>query len=447
MKRPLIIALLLQCFFWTSQAQTKLEKERLVHDTETVTISFDINSTKGVPLRYKEVIMPYIYSGNDTLWFETIEVYGRGRYMRQMQEEYQKGNKLWNLSKSRVLAGGIAHYEASVPVKPWMKSATLGIYRHLVGCLCDMKYEDLILKEGLSLYQEPQKQETPEEPEVRVPRYLLADVQPSWDFGEEDLLVKFNVDEDRLDPYLFENYRTFRQILSAVDKIYSNSRYRLAHIDIAGYASPDGITQKNIALAQRRADALIDYIIASRPQYNLTRKDFHIHNGEVNWEGLRQYLDHSNIEEKDWIKVVIGSNMPDERKKSILMSIDGGRLWRKLLDEVFPHLRSARFLGVYYGSTNNDNAANEINQANDMIRNGDYVDAYNHLLHLQDDIRAYNTIGVSLMMQGMYDEAMEWFEMAVENGFPMAAKNINSINSQRESAQKEMMLEYLKQYE
>ena len=129
------------------------------------------------------------------------------------------------------------------------------------------------------------------------------------------------------------------------------------------------------------------------------------------------------------------------------MSIDGGRLWRKLLDEVFPHLRSARFLGVYYGSTNNDNAANEINQANDMIRNGDYVDAYNHLLHLQDDIRAYNTIGVSLMMQGMYDEAMEWFEMAVENGFPMAAKNINSINSQRESAQKEMMLEYLKQYE
>ena len=432
-------------------AQTRVFDEKIFSDKDSVTVSFKVDSHKGLPSRLKEIIIPYIYNGKDTLWFDALEVYGKGRFMRERQEKYYEGDSDWELSGHQVLAKDIYAYESKVPVRRWMKTAGLGLKRHLAGCNCDREFSDAVLLTSAELYSEPEIPVLEDLPVVAEPPVVaevpIAKPVIKMDFGRDEMEIVFKVSKFEIDSTVLDNEVTFEKILASVDKIYSDSLYRVDRIEVAGYASPEGDRDFNSHLAERRALALIDYIIASRPQYNLTRKDFHIHNGEVNWEGLRQYLDHSNIEEKDWIKVVIGSNMPDERKKSILMSIDGGRLWRKLLDEVFPHLRSARFLGVYYGSTNNDNAANEINQANDMIRNGDYVDAYNHLLHLQDDIRAYNTIGVSLMMQGMYDEAMEWFEMAVENGFPMAAKNINSINSQRESAQKEMMVEYLKQYE
>ena len=442
MKRLFAYILLAHIFVCTTQAQTKIEGESLFHDEKTVTVTFDINSTDGVPTRYKEVIMPYIYNGKDTLWFASMEVYGKSRYLRERQEEHLKGNKTWELGANGVLAGDVYHYENTLPMKRWMSAATLGIKRYMTGCQCEKEHEDITLLQDKELFHEPQM------PARRLPEYSLTDVEKSWNFGNVDLLIKFTHNKVIIDPNIFENAVVFQQILTAVDKIFADDQYRLDHIDVLGYASPEGHLRRNTYLGQTRAEALIDYIISSRPQYNLTHDDFRIYNCKENWDGLRDYLKMHEIDQKDDVISIIDSNITDEAKKTRLKALNGGKVWKELLDEIFPHLRSARFLGVFYDSTDS-HATDAIQAANDMIRKGEYAEAYNHLTPYNGDFRAYNSIGVALMMQGEFEEALPWFEKALENGSESAASNIKAIESELsyEDEQKRLIEEYLKKYE
>ena len=443
MKRLFIFTILIHLFAWTSLAQTKLEGERLSYDENTVTAAFEVNAKKGVPSLYKEVILPYIYNGKDTLWFDSFEIYGKGRYKRQMQEESLKGNSKWDLSEKKVLAGKVYHYKASVPLKRWMTSATLGVKRYMTGCQCSKGHEELSLLHQEDIFQEPKM------PARTLPEYSIADVQPSWDFGNVDLLVKFTVNDTEMDPDIFENARTFGLILNAVDKIYSDERYSLQRIEVSGYASPEGYIGNNGELARDRANALVNYIISSRPQYKLSRKSFRICNGYENWDGLRLALANYDIAEKDVVMEIIQSNHSYKEKKIRLKALNNGAVWRQLIDEIFPHLRNARFLGVYFDSAEDDNAINEINAANELIRKGESAQAYEKLMPFNADFRAYNSIGVSLMMQGQFEEALEWFEKAVENGSEPAKQNIEAIKAklEYEAKQRRIIEEYLKKYE
>ena len=64
-------------------------------------------------------------------------------------------------------------------------------------------------------------------------------------------------------------------------------------------------------------------------------------------------------------------------------------------------------------------------------------------------MRAYNTIGVALMLQGEFENAMPWFEKAIQGECPQAQYNIDAINTEYEyeAAQKKALEEYLKKYE
>ncbi len=109
--------------------------------------------------------------------------------------------------------------------------------------------------------------------------------------------------------------------------------------------------------------------------------------------------------------------------------LDEVKLSQKMLKEIYPHLRSARYLSVYYDSTN-DNAVEVINGANALINEGRYAEAYDMVMSVKTDMRAYNTIGVALMGQGYMEEALEWFRKAVDNNCPSAQQNIDAINAE-----------------
>ncbi len=444
MKKILTAAMILFGASLMTDAQTVITNESMTHDGTVVTVSFDVDTdVKGLPSNRKEVLLPYIYNGKDTLWLDVMEVYGKGRYKRERQVNHINGDKDWELGDNQMLKGGIYHYTAQVPLKRWMKSANLTIRRQLVGCACEKELEDQNISEGVALFEEPAL------PARRIPEYVLADAKREWDFGQDELGITFKVSKIEIDSTVFDNEVTFGKILAAVDKIFSNPHYKLDKIEVAGYASPEGRPSFNSWLGKNRAKALISYIIEHRPQYGLTMDDFNIRNGEENWLGLRKALLESDIEEKDRVLAIIDNKeIPDELKKDKIKWIDHGRTWKKMLDEIYPHLRCARYLAVYYDSTD-DHAVETINEANELIRAGKYAEAYDHVQPAAEDMRAYNTIGVALMMQGEFEKAMPWFEKALEGNCPSAQKNIDAINAEYEyeSQQKAALEEYLKKYE
>lgn len=51
-------------------------------------------------------------------------------------------------------------------------------------------------------------------------------------------------------------------------------------------------------------------------------------------------------------------------------------------------------------------------------------------MQVASDMRAHNTIGVALMGQGNFDEAIVWFKKALEGNCPSAQKNIDAIKAE-----------------
>lgn len=441
MKRIITAIAIFFCFCTLVGAQTDITRETLVAEGDSVKVSFSVDSERGVPKRRKEVIMPYIYNGRDTLFFDVLEVYGKGRFKRERQEKHIAGDRDWELGDNQILRGSIYEYTSSVPLKRWMKSATLGIRRQLVGCACE---KDLLDEDVLndSVFQEPPF------PPRRIPEYALCDASREWDLGHDELEIIFKVSRIEIDSSVFNNEVTFGKILDAVDRIFSEPHMKLDMIEVAGYASPEGSLRFNRWLGENRAKALVDYILTNRPQYGLTESNFFIRNGEENWEGLRRHLLQSTVEERDQVVAIIDSNLSDEKKKAAIKSLDGGKVWKKMLDRIYPHLRCARYKAIYYDSTN-DKALELLTKANSLITEGDYVQAYGLLMQVSDDMRAYNSIGVALMMQLKFEEAMPWLQKALEHGCLTAQKNIDAINAAyaSEEQQRKDIEEYLKKYE
>jgi tetratricopeptide (TPR) repeat protein len=425
------------------QAQTAVSNENLTHDGTMVTVSFDVDTENtDLPSNRKEVIMPYIYNGKDTLWMDVAEVYGKGRYKRERQINHIEGEKDWELGENQVMKGQKFSYTSQVPLKRWMKSANLGIRRQIVGCACEEDLQDETIAQGVALFQEPQM------PARRIPDYTLADAKKFWDFGQDELEIKFKESKIEIDSSVFDNELTFGKILAAVDKIHSDPNYRIDKIEVAGYASPEGKPGFNNWLGYNRALALINYIIEHRPEYNLTLDNFRIVNGDENWEGLKWALKDYDFEHKERVLQIINDeSVPSELKKSKIKWIDHGKTWKFMLHEIFPHLRCARYLAIYYDSAD-DKAVDTINQSNALIREGRYQEALENLSTVSEDARAFNPIGVALMMQGKFEEAMPWFEEALEYDHPEAQANIDAINAEYEyeNDQRAAIEEYLKKF-
>lgn len=398
----------------TANAQALITNETMTRKKSTVTISFDVNTeAKSLSKKMKEVIVPYVYNGTDTLWLESMEVYGKGRYNRERQTNHINGNKEWSLGERQVMRGENYTYTDTIEVASWMAPANLGIRRYTVGCgNCGDNHSD---------------ERVAEETLFVIPQHYKAAATRRWDFGQDELEVIFKVAKVEIDSTVFDNEVTFGKILAAVDKIHSNPNYRIEKIQVSGYASPEGGAGFNTWLGENRATALIDYIIAHRPDHGLTRETFEIVNGEENWSGLRKVLEASDMARKDEVIAIINNdNLKGETKKYKIKSMDGGHIWQKMLKEIYPHLRSARYLSVYYDSTG-DNAVEIINGANRLIDEGRYAEAYEQAMTVSSDMRAYNTIGVALMGMGQFGEAIQWFEKAVQHNCPSAQQNIDAI--------------------
>ena len=414
MKRVFTAILAVVTFAQAANAQSEIKNERLAREKSTISISFDIDSQKSsVSNMLKEVITPYLSSNADTLWLSPVEIFGKGRFKRERQEKHIDGDKNWVLGEGQVMRGSTYNYTYKGSVEPWMKRATLSINRSIVGCSkCDVISRNEAVAEA-NLFV--------------IPPFVLDELPRRWDFAQEELAVKFKVSKVDIDHSIFDNEVTFSNILSVVDKIHSNPHYKIDKIQVSGFASPEGTTKFNAWLGENRAKALIDYIIAQRPNYGLTYENFEVVNGEENWSELREVLVASNMSKKsDVLAIIDNAELSREAKKLRIKAIDGGRTWNKILTDIYPHLRSARYLALYYDSTKDD-TFEVINKANAMLNDGKPAEAYELAMTVADDERTFNTIGSALMSQGKFKEAIVWFEKAVKNNNPSAQKNIDAI--------------------
>lgn len=130
-----------------------------------------------------------------------------------------------------------------------------------------------------------------------------------------------------------------------LDEIRHDPVYRLTYIWIGGSASPEGPTDWNLRLGQRRADALTRLI---GDQTGLSAEWFRTDNLGEDWTSFERMLaSDRHIPKRDEVLEILRSTPDNEARKRKIRDLDGGQTWQQIIRELFPPLRNARMVIVY----------------------------------------------------------------------------------------------------
>ena len=403
-------------------AQIDVKNSSLKKTKREVEVRFDFKTTKAdLKSRYRMTLIPYLLHGTDTAWLSPVTVYGPIKYKRERQERFLVDRTRWTLEEGEMLRGDSMTYRVVIPYERWMRVASLQMDRKVDGCGCDCYdgSQEIVGETPIYIAPVPVVTETKDVPG----KYEVKEAAKRWTFKEKEMKVIFQVGRTELQPDRYGNQKVLDEIMAGVEKLRGMEKYQFSGVEINGFASPEGGLELNTRLGQKRAERLQEYIQSQMP--DLTSDDFILINGVENWDGLRRLVEASDMEYKEEVLRVLDIPLEQGRKRE-LMNLEGGKPYRYMLKTFYPELRNACYISLIYDELTG-RGADAINAAVKLINEQKYDEALKMLKAWENDDRAYNAIGVCLMMQEREEEAIIWFEKAIKAGHAEAAKNLEQI--------------------
>ncbi|MDR2919849.1 MAG: DUF3868 domain-containing protein [Tannerella sp.] len=225
-------------------------------------------------------------------------------------------------------------YTQEMMYEPWMENARLEIRSDLCDCggyVQQLKTEPILNRIIPA-----------EEPIVNVEMqvaYIYPEVEEIKNRSEnKDVFLDFPVNQMVILPDFGNNPRELRTIEEIIRELQNDRNLTVSHIQITGYASPEGSVTRNITLAQGRAEALSNYLSAKAGVFN---GRYMVNNGGEDWAGLAHLLELSKTQNyKDEMLNIINNSYNPEERKQRLKALSGGYLWNNdLMKYFFPQLR------------------------------------------------------------------------------------------------------------
>lgn len=179
---------------------------------------------------------------------------------------------------------------------------------------------------------------------------------------KDSLQVYFKVNQGKFDPLLGDNRALMDSFIKRIRVAVENDD--LDHIEVFGYASPDGPTYINNRLARERCAAVVDYI---RQHSDLNPSLISSIPDGIAWGELRSLVENdANIpyqkEVLDILDNSYGPKGPDGKptydlRKKHLMALADGIPYKWMLKNIFPKLRYAVAVSIVLKSEVRPNTA------------------------------------------------------------------------------------------
>lgn len=124
---------------------------------------------------------------------------------------------------------------------------------------------------------------------------------------------------------------------------------KIDSITICSYASPEGVYERNVWLARRRAEAARRFIVNNIPEgSSLTGDKIKLQPVAENWEGLKQEIEANyTLQNKDRVLRILNSNVGNDTKKWRIRNLDNGYTWHYIIVNHMPRLRLATWICVW----------------------------------------------------------------------------------------------------
>lgn len=472
MKRIGCILMALVCVYVSVQAQVvkqnivsgvSVENLTIDRSGKFIVVDMTLNLT-GLDIENNRAVLltPRLTKDNHSMDLQSIGIYGRRRYYYYLRNGGMLTGDEEQSFKAKERPNEIA-YHYVVPYTDWMNGAELALYRGDYGC-CNMLLDKEIgtlsyHKETFFpelVYIRPQAE--------RVKSYAI----------EGSAFIDFPVDKIDIYPEYRGNTEELSKIAATIDSVRNDSDITITSIWLKGFASPESPYSHNSDLAKGRTEALKKYIQRLYKFDNgIISTDFE----PEDWVGLRNYVEHSNINHKEEILALIDSEMEFDAKEAKIKQTYPNE-YRFLLQNSYPALRHTDYRIAYTIRTYSDVAdikrvmqeqpqkldLNEfylvaqeyepgtdefsevfetavrmypndpianLNAANAAIRRGDLNAAERYLTKAGDSPEAIYTHGALAIRKEDYEAARKYLNQAKELGLKQAEITLQELEQGR----------------
>ncbi|MCH5226234.1 MAG: DUF3868 domain-containing protein [Muribaculaceae bacterium] len=439
---------------------------RLVRNGSLMTVDMDVDlSSLKLKSNSAVVMVPMLVNGPDTLVLDGIGVYGRTRWY-QFERSGKKpvsGKGEISLRYNKNL--GMVHLNQNVNYAPWMNGATLEMSSTYYGCAgCS---EQGSMMDHLAVYKVEREQFRP----VFIFEDAVAETVKTRELSGK-AYIDFPVNQTVIYPDYRRNTVELHKIIATIDSVKNDPDIKVTALSIKGFASPEGSYENNVRLARGRTEALMNYV---QQLYMFPWGFIHTSYEPEDWEGLREWVQNSNIEDKLGILSIIDSNLAPDPKNTMIQTTYPQQ-YAFLLANVYPALRHSDYKIEYeirgftelseitqliktspqklslneiyrYAATLDQNGEEyrdvmetaarlyptdekaNINAANAAMMEGDYVAAERYLAKAGDGANSTYAKGVLAALQENYDEALRLVEQAVSLGFEDKAGVLRNLRN------------------
>ncbi len=463
----IIIVFLLSCVAITANAQQIMNGDASISNVKSgkiddrLFVSMDIipsgkwnvKSNRGV------VLTPSIEKNGTGIELPKMKILGRNQYLRHLRNASKDASKdlIYKASKT-----GNVHYEVSVPYEKWMDNSKILLNEDICGCSHTLLSQN---KNELSRYAIPEFHP--------VLAYVVPKAEAVKARSESgSAYVTFHVSKTDIDDTYMNNRAELQKILNTIALVREDKDVTITGMQLKGYASPEGKYSDNERLAKGRTEAVAGYIknLSDGVQYAISTSY-----EPENWAGLRDFINHSDLPERNELLAIIDSPVyddnPDGREWKIKSTYP--ETYKRLLANCYPFLRRTDYRVEYIVSPFNleeskkligtepqklslkemynvaqtyepgsdayndvfdtavrmfpeDETAN-LNAANSALQRGDLILAQKYLEKVGDSGEAFVARGVLAMMNGDSETANALLTKAKDMGVEEADANLEQI--------------------
>lgn len=242
----------------------------------------------------------------------------------------------------------------------------------------------------------------------------------------QEASVKFLINQAQLRQGELKNnsVKEFLQMLRTINN--EKEAYVLSNIEVKAYASPDGGEKLNDKLAAKRQNVSEDYVKKQLKNLKVNANVGGQYTAQ-DWEGFKQLVSASNIQDKDVILRVLSMYQDPEEREQQIKNMSAG--FRELADGILPELRRSRLIINYETVGRSDEEImqqykdNAEKLSNDELLyaavlqgadNAKVEEIYKKTTKIYpNDYRAYNNIAVQELKKGDVNLAKEYLDKAL----------------------------------
>lgn len=333
---------------------------------DKVSVTFSVGADR-VKSDERLTITPVLFNGTNSVNLPSVILIGRNRAIAD-----QRNNVV--PQGIRIKENQHIPYSASVPYESWMNEVSLAVESKVESCCAERQLASqtvvankLIRAEVVLPEIEPVIPTLSPLEKLDNEMLFLAPMNEYETYknnfealrAEGALIVSFRQGNMLIDPNFGDNANSLEQIRKVFKLIDQDPNASLGRILLAGTASPEGASKLNEQLAQKRAEALQNYL-KDKIHANMSRVES-ITIGE-DWVGLYRMVEASDMQYKREVLDIIDNVPVEQGREKKLMDLESGRPYRYLQDHFFPKLRSAGYIRIFYDSKPSDEAK-ESNEA------------------------------------------------------------------------------------